>query len=239
MYTIKISHSNRLIMSNKHKHHSLLLKIAIVGECRSGKTLFCKKLTETNLSKDYVPTIALDMFILRKQIHDNINVKAHLWDTSGSKSYYSLIKSYFRACCAAIIVIDMSQTDAFEQLVKWTKELKNVKREDGQKMVFGVFIDTSNVKHDNGNDVYYQIDKFCKKENIQLYNVELRKNINIEQSMIQFLELINSYYTFGSGTVHGLNYYTEYDDNESHTHPLLGNNGNDNGQTINSCCSIL
>lgn len=228
-------------MSNKH--HSLLMKIAIVGDCMSGKTLFCKQLTDTNLSNDYIPTIALDMFILRKQIHDNINIKAHLWDTSGSKSYYSLIKSYFRACCAAIIVIDMSQIDAFEQLVKWTKELKNVKREDGQKMVFGVFIDTSNVKHDNGNDVYYHIDKFCKKEDIQLYNVELHKNIDVEKSMIQFLELINSYYTFGSGTVHGLNYYTEYDDNESHTHPLLGNNTNTNtnngNQTINSCCSLL
>ena len=61
-------------MSNKMR--SILIKMIIVGECETGKTFLCKKLTNNHIINGYIATIGLDMYVLRKQLN-NIEAKIH------------------------------------------------------------------------------------------------------------------------------------------------------------------
>lgn len=228
-------------MSNKPR--TMLLKIIIVGECKSGKTLFSRKITKTDLVKGYIPTIALDMYILRKELFNDLEVKVHLWDTSGSPGYYNIIKSYFCACCASIIVIDLSKSDVISNVVKWIKELQNIKRNDNQTMLISVFADIS--KGVFSKNIHTEIERICNHENIKFYIVDLVKNEEIlEEAFNSFIQLINSYFIRNGSVVHGINYYINED---SYTLPLLEDNRDmsnksnksNKSKQIQNCCSII
>ena len=227
-------------MSNKLR--SMLMKLIIVGECETGKTLLCKKISDTDLTKGYIPTIGLDMYVLRKQIDDDIEAKIHLWDTSGSPSYFSIIKSYFSACCASIILIDLSSKVVISNTIKWIRELKNVKRNDGQNIIISVFADTSKGIYSKDNTI--EVENICRKENVIFYQFDLSKNDEIIKEMFDtFFDIINLRFVLNGSIVHGINYYLDKDnsslpllDNKLRNNPIRRNYINNIGQ---NCCSIL
>ena len=231
-------------MSNKMR--SILIKMIIVGECETGKTFLCKKLTNNHIINGYIATIGLDMYVLRKQLN-NIEAKIHLWDTSGSPSYFNIIKSYFNACCASIIIIDLSNKNCFKNMTKWICELKDVKRNDNEKIIISVFADTSGGIY--GNHVY-DFENYCKKEKVYFYKLNLfNDDVKLNEKFDEFFEIINKNFIFNGNIVHGINYYLDKDittipllNGTSGTNCTNGTNGNtilNKTKNLLNCCSIM
>lgn len=165
----------------QNKEYNVLLKILVCGDCKVGKSLLCQQLSNNNsnrdlnntLLKNYEPTVGLDMIVIKRKIK-NLNTKIHLWDSSGDDRYRSIIKSYYRACCAAIIMIDLNEEDCEYALKDWIKDLKSQTRMDNKKLIISVFANKSHGIHPNIN--INKIKQICDKEKV-IYN-EIKLSID-------------------------------------------------------------
>lgn len=230
----------------------VLLKILVCGESRVGKSLMCQLLTSTDVnisdifndktgvigysSKAYEPTIGLDMAVVKRQLSKNTLAKIHLWDTSGDIRYRGIVRSYFKACCATILVIDMSNEESSSLIKGWIAELRSQERADNQVLIISVFANIENGVHVKNNG----ISKECQKENVYFNAIRLTKDENIEESFMSLLSIIYTSYVSNGVRVHGIRYENEKENinnkngnYDSKSEPLLNNTNNDN------CCCIL
>ena len=71
----------------------------------------------------YQPTIGIDFNSLVKKLHNNKKIKIQLWDTAGQEKYHSIITSYFRNICSAIVTYDITNQTSFMRVTKWINDL--------------------------------------------------------------------------------------------------------------------
>lgn len=242
----------------KTENESVLLKVIVCGDSRVGKSLFCHKIT-TNESKEigerryvkrtdnvgfsavaYEPTVGLDMAIVRRRLSTSTIAKVHIWDTSGDERYLGIIRSYYRSCCAAIVVVDASDENALMSTKKWVEDLRSQRRADGRSLIVGVFADIGDGKHRRSED----IGKFCDKSSVHYFEVKIRQNKNLEESLGSLLNTIyETYITQGLDT-EGIGLVGFNNSNPTTgIHPLINRVGDDSpsddGRVQDQCCTIL
>lgn len=243
---------------------NVLLKIIVCGESRVGKSLMCHRLS-TNDSDDicesrfirrtssvgysavpYEPTIGLDMAVLKRRLSTSTVAKIHLWDTSGDDKFIGIVRSYYRGCCAAVVVVDMSDEDARSHAFKWIKDLRSQKRQDGRAIIIAVFGDIGNGIHPKNSDIAKQ----CEKKNVYYSEMELRQNRNVEMGFGTLLNMVYDTYISQGLEVHGIGAIGGSSNTagpvpiSNGIHPLLPNNGSSQYGTAGNdqnqrCCSIL
>lgn len=249
----------------KKQTENVLLKMLVCGESRVGKSLMCSKLA-TNESDDidaarfvrrtgsvgfsaipYEPTIGLDMAVVKRRLSSSTTAKVHLWDTSGDERYLGIIRSYYRSCCAAIVLVDMSDGDTFEYVKKWIKDLRGQKRQDGRSLVIAVFADDGNGIHPRNYDVH----KYCEKKSVFCGDVKIRQNKNIESCFGTVLSMVYDVYISqglemsGIGFLNGSGEYVRSSDADG-IHPLIDVTHTINNQGTSThlsskmrCCVVM
>lgn len=107
------------------KHNiAYVFKIILIGDTNTGKTTICNTLMHRKLKMmQYQPTIGIDFNSLIRKIFNNVNVKVQLWDTAGQEKYRSIITSYYRNICAAIVTYDVTNRTSFMRVINWINEL--------------------------------------------------------------------------------------------------------------------
>lgn len=242
----------------KTEIESVLLKLIVCGDPRVGKSLFCHKIA-TNDSEEigkrryvkrtgsvgfsavaYEPTIGLDMAIIRRRLSTSTIAKVHIWDTSGDPRYLGIISSYYGSCCAAIVIVNASEEGALDSAKKWVKDLRAKKRSDGRSLIIGLFADVSDGKHKRSEELC----RFCDKSSVHYFEVQIRQNKNLEESLGTLLNTIYETYitqgleTEGIGLVGSENLNTV-----SGIHPLINRSGDDSptdrSRIQEHCCTIL
>ena len=98
--------------------YDYLFKIIIIGEQGSGKTSIVKRLINNKYADLREPTIGLD-FTSKTMEYDDKTIKYHFWDTAGQESFSSIIKVYYKNIACCFIVVDASDEEWEENLVKW------------------------------------------------------------------------------------------------------------------------
>ena len=63
-------------------------------------------------------------FGVKKILFNGKKVKIQLWDVSGQKQYRSIVKAYFKASKAIILVYDVANESSFLAINDWIKEIK-------------------------------------------------------------------------------------------------------------------
>lgn len=94
-------------------------KVVIIGNAGSGKTHWCKRITQRNPGP-YVPTHGL-------QVHQLVykGMCYHLWDTAGNEKFAGLGQVYYIDADACIIFYDISSPNA-TKVREWTKRFREV-----------------------------------------------------------------------------------------------------------------
>ena len=242
----------------KTETESVLLKILVCGDSRAGKSLFCHKIA-TNESKEigkrryvsrtgsvgysataYEPTIGLDMAIIRRRLSASTIAKVHIWDTSGDPRYLGIISSYYSSCCAAIVIVNASDEGALISAKKWVKDLRSKSRSDGRSLIVSVFADIGDGKHKNSENIA----KFCDKASVHYFEVQLRQNKSLEESLGSLLNTVYETYITQGLETEGIG-LIGFNKTSSTTgiHPLLNRDSSDSpsvGARIqDQCCTIL
>ena len=70
-------------------------------------------------------TLGVD-FLLQNFTADNKTYKFHIWDTAGQERFRAIVKSYFRDVDVAILMFDVTDIYALDNLEKWIIDLEYI-----------------------------------------------------------------------------------------------------------------
>tara|TARA_B110000008_G_scaffold279616_1_gene327512 strand:- start:2224 stop:2841 length:618 start_codon:yes stop_codon:yes gene_type:complete len=104
--------------------YDYLFKIIIIGEQGSGKTSIVKKLIHNKYEDIREPTIGLD-FTSTQTEYDDKSIKYHFWDTAGQECFSNIIKVYYKNIACCFIVVEASDAEWEENLIKWLGRYKS------------------------------------------------------------------------------------------------------------------
>lgn len=97
------------------------IKTIVLGDRASGKTTLLSHLDTRLRTKDYIPTIGVDFVSYSKS-----GTTLHIWDTSGSSRFNSVIRPFVRDIHLAIIVYNSQRSyDKINMYIEWVETLCN------------------------------------------------------------------------------------------------------------------
>lgn len=163
------------------------LKIIIIGNSFTGKSSIASCYTKDVYQNDYNITIGVDYFT-KKVTYNNINYKLQIWDTAGSETYNSLIRSYYRNTDGCILVYDITNKKSFDNIVSWLKEFRKMNDDENISFVLvGNKKDISNsrvISYNTGND-------FAKSNNLLFCETSAKNKNDITHCFDLLLNDIN------------------------------------------------
>ncbi|KAJ2341781.1 GTPase Ryh1 [Coemansia erecta] len=98
-------------LSRKHK-------LVFLGEQGAGKTSVITRFMYDTFDTTYQATIGID-FLSKTMYLEDRTVRLQLWDTAGQERFRSLVPSYIRDSCVALVVYDITNREGFAQTSKW------------------------------------------------------------------------------------------------------------------------
>ena len=99
-------------------------KIIIIGDQNVGKSSITLRGAKNLFNEVYTPTVGFEFITFNVRINEQI-VKLQIWDTCGQERYRSLISSFYRNSCLAIIVYSIDSQNSFESVEEWIDEIKS------------------------------------------------------------------------------------------------------------------
>ena len=170
----------------------MVYKIVLLGECGTGKSSMAEQYVNDNFQSTSISTIGVD-FLSKIVECGNKRIKVQIWDTAGQEKFHNLICSYFRECCMAILVFDITDYRSFQKIDYWIDEFERYTLDEKKKplMLVGSKSDVESRREVTKEEaVNKAIDIGCEyiecsaKENINIEDV-FQKTINLIYSKIQ------------------------------------------------------
>jgi small GTP-binding protein len=98
-----------------------ILKLLIIGDANVGKTTYFNKI-QNNTAYFSGSTIGVDFTKMYYTIRDK-HVNVIIWDTAGQERFQSVVRSYFRDTCGAVLMFDISNPLTWQRIEYWLKTL--------------------------------------------------------------------------------------------------------------------
>jgi len=78
---------------------------------------------------------------LKVIVNNNITVQLSIWDTAGQERFHALGPIYYRDASGALLVYDITDSESFNKVKNWVKELKKIVGNDIIIVIAGNKID--------------------------------------------------------------------------------------------------
>jgi Ras-related protein Rab-5C len=106
------------------------IKICLLGDVAVGKTSIASRFCKNVFNESYVNTIGGAYQQQTILLDNDIKMKLHVWDTSGDERFKSMTNLYYRDAQVAILTYDITNSQSFEGLNFWLKELNDKVNKD-------------------------------------------------------------------------------------------------------------
>jgi len=167
--------------------YDLKFKIMILGESMVGKTSLINRYTLDVFGGKYLCTVGIDF--QKKIIEMNgKKILLQIWDTAGQERFRNINKSYFQQSNAFILAYDMTNTDSFDQISYWIKEVCE-KTDDRIK---SILVATKVDLEDNREVSTEDGEKLAKEHNLEFFETSAKDNINIKEAFENLVSQILS-----------------------------------------------
>lgn len=107
-----------------------------MGNSAVGKSCLVGRFTKNEFNRDSKSTIGVEFSTKSVRVGDKL-VKAQIWDTAGQERYRSIASSYYRGAVGAFLVYDVTDSNSFDDLHVWLKEIRDHAEEDCRVMLCG------------------------------------------------------------------------------------------------------
>jgi small GTP-binding protein len=105
-------------------NYDYIIKIILVGDSQVGKSTYFNKLQYKECH--VLPTtIGVDFYSMIKN-YNNKNIKINIWDTAGEDRYKTIISMYFKEIAGIIIMIDINNPTALNNINRWIDNIEHV-----------------------------------------------------------------------------------------------------------------
>ena len=112
------------ILLSEEKKWDFEYKIIIIGNAFVGKSGLITRVKTRKFEAHTVPTLTCDYITLFLK-YKNKTLKLDIYDTCGQEKYRSLFKSYYTASSLVIIVYAIDDSNSFNSIEGWVREVKS------------------------------------------------------------------------------------------------------------------
>tara|TARA_B100000902_G_C27186152_1_gene851459 strand:- start:496 stop:1158 length:663 start_codon:yes stop_codon:yes gene_type:complete len=167
----------------------MVYKVVLLGECGTGKSCMAEQYVNENFQNSSVSTIGVDFLSKLVECGDKL-IKVQIWDTAGQEKFHNLICSYFRDCCMAIIVFDITDYKSFQKIDYWLSEFEKFTLHEKRKpiMLVGSKCDAESMREVSKEE---GIEK-AMELGCEYIECSAKENINIEDVFQKTTNLIYS-----------------------------------------------
>ena len=126
---LKMKNDNEII-KKRQESKEYEIKICLLGDVAVGKTSIASRFCKNIFNETYVNTIGGAYQQQSILLENNVKMKMHVWDTSGDERFKSMTNLYYRDAQVAIVTFDVTNSQSFEGLDYWLKELNEKVNKD-------------------------------------------------------------------------------------------------------------
>lgn len=103
--------------------YEFLYKVVLIGDSSVGKSNLLSRFSKDEFNPDSKATIGVE-FATKTVVINEKKVKAQIWDTAGQERYRAITAAYYRGAAGALVVYDITNSDSYENVSKWLKEMR-------------------------------------------------------------------------------------------------------------------
>jgi len=126
--------------------YDYLFKLLLIGDSGVGKSCLLLRFADDTYTESYISTIGVD-FKIRTIELDGKTIKLQIWDTAGQEKYHALSPIYYRGSNGAFLVYDITDTDSFQRIKNWVRELRSALGTDCVLCIVGNKSDLEKNRH--------------------------------------------------------------------------------------------
>jgi len=120
-------------MSNDYDY---LFKLLLIGDSGVGKSCLLMRFAEDSYTESYLSTIGVD-FKIRTIDVDGKTIKLQIWDTAGQERFRTITAAYYRGAHGIVVVYDVTDSESFENVKMWLKEIERYAADYVEKLLIG------------------------------------------------------------------------------------------------------
>ena len=153
-------------------------KIALVGECRVGKTSIINQLVKNSFNGSYQTTLGIDYSQYEVKIKDtNYTVQFHILDFSGFSIFRDMINNAIKDVNFILYVYDSTNLESFQAIKLWKLSLSEM---DLKPNVIEYLVGNKNELPEKVVTDKVSVESVAKKYNFKSWSVSARgvKNLN-------------------------------------------------------------
>ncbi|KAE8712231.1 Ras-related protein Rab11C [Hibiscus syriacus] len=174
-------------MANRVDHeYDYLYKIVLIGDSGVGKSNILSRFTRNEFCLESKSTIGVEFATRTLQVEGKI-VKAQIWDTAGQERYRAITSAYYRGAVGALLVYDITKRQAFDNVQRWLRELRDHADSNIVVMMAGNKSDLNHLRAVSGDDGH----ALAEKEGLSFLETSALEATNIEKA---FQTVLNEIY---------------------------------------------
>ena len=153
-------------------------KIALIGECRVGKTSIINQLVKNSFNGSYQTTLGIDYNQYEVKIKDtNYTVQFHILDFSGFSIFRDMINNAIKDVNFILYVYDSTNLESFQAIKLWKLSLSEM---DLKPNVIEYLVGNKNELPEKVVTDKVSVESVAKKYNFKSWSVSARgvKNLN-------------------------------------------------------------
>jgi len=182
--------------STKQRDYDYLFKLVLIGDSGVGKSCLLLRFADDAFTESYISTIGVD-FRFRTVKIDNKTIKLQIWDTAGQERFRTITSAYYRGADGIIMVFDVTNTESFDHVNDWLKEVNRYAAEGTVKLLVGN-------KSDRTADkavTEAQAKEFADELGIPFIETSAKSSKNVEEAFLTMAgELIRQRDSRGAGS---------------------------------------
>ncbi|KAK3135859.1 hypothetical protein QOZ80_5BG0424390 [Eleusine coracana subsp. coracana] len=108
---------------------SVSFKLVLLGDGPVGKTSLVLRYVNNVFSDKQEATVQAS-YLTKRLVVEGVPITLSIWDTAGQEKFHALGPIYYRDADAALLVYDITDSDTFNRVTKWIKELQQMASKD-------------------------------------------------------------------------------------------------------------
>lgn len=174
------------VINQDNSKYDITFKLIIVGDSGVGKSCLTQQAVHNRFQDNYIVTVGFEFFSFMVKINDKI-IKLQIWDTCGQELYHSLITNFYRNASLAIMVYSINNTDSFEHIDKWLRELKEHSSPDAKVFIVGNKTDLE----EDRKVLYADGEQFKNDYNLDLFvETSAKTGFNAQKLLIEAARIL-------------------------------------------------
>ena len=176
--------------------HEYKFKVICIGDPAVGKTTTVLRYVDRAFRKLYIPTIGVQVSTKKVYLKKlKTSVELVIWDIAGQEKFNVMRKMFYKGADGVLILYDITNTETFQSLKKWTKDyLKFYEKEAKKIPVAGIILGNKldleharQVNKDEGED-------FAKANGLQFFEISALTGENIDNAFKSIaIDMTNAY----------------------------------------------